>query len=79
MRRSRGVVALFCSVLLGLALVAAAGPDPGRGSEVGGRRVGAAPRVAVIDTAPDLGKRWVGAPPSGAAQVPAPLLGKRWS
>jgi hypothetical protein len=58
MRHSRGVVALFCSLLLGLALVAAARPDPGRGSDAGGRRAGAAPLVGFIRTAPDLGKRW---------------------
>ena len=58
MRHSRGVVALICSVLLGLVLIAAARPDPGRGSDAGGRRAGAASLVAAIDTAPDLGKRW---------------------
>jgi hypothetical protein len=58
MRHSRGVVALFCSLLVGLALVAAARPDPGRGSDAGGRQASAASLVAVIDTGPDLGKRW---------------------
>ncbi len=58
MRHSRGVVALVCSVLLGLVLIAAATPDPGRGSGVGERSVGTAPLVALIDTAPGVGKRW---------------------
>ena len=58
MRHARGVVALVCSVLLGLALVAAARSDPGRGLVAGARSVEGAPLAAALDTAPDLGKRW---------------------
>jgi hypothetical protein len=58
MRNSRGVVALVCSLLLGLALVAAATPDPGPGSDPGARGVRVAPLVAALDTAPAVGKRW---------------------
>ena len=53
MRHARGVVALVCSVLLGLALVAAHRPGPAAGA----RSIGAAPLAAAVGTA-DLGKRW---------------------
>jgi hypothetical protein len=57
MRHALGVVALVCSVLLGLALIAADRPDPGRGQAAGGRWIGAAPLAGAL-AAPHLGKRW---------------------
>ena len=56
MRRSRGVVALLGSALLGIALIAAA--QPGQGPDLGKRWTSAAPLVGSRMVAPLLGKRW---------------------
>jgi hypothetical protein len=58
MRCARGVLALICSGLLGLALIAVAQPGAGPALDLGKRWAAAAPsgnaRVVVLD----LGKRW---------------------
>jgi hypothetical protein len=57
MRRARGLVALLSSVLLGLALLAAAQPSAGRAPDSGTYRALAA-QSGPGTLVPLLGKRW---------------------
>jgi len=58
MRRAPGVLALHSSVLLGLALVAAAQPGARSAPDVGGRLAAAAPAATGSAPAPLVAKRW---------------------
>jgi hypothetical protein len=59
MRRSRGVLVLLGSVLVGLVVISASQPWPGHAPDIGKRWVAAAAPRSAGAPGPLIGKRWI--------------------